>query len=202
MKYIRYKIIFRLYIIMETTTITEYSCTCRPSGSHVVGCVQRHTAHVRANMQIIRNMLDQIRRSKVGNPEIFESGKRYHYAITLTGHACYKKILNSIYTSKMFGATAMCYGEEQNPNDTQNGWKHLHILLRTKKFVDSKEVYVKNKKLRVDVKLLRTELSLMKWHRYIHKETTFGDCCVDSSKAKLIILPNNNNVEEIQVVTI
>lgn len=133
-------------------------------------------------------MLKDLRKSKLGNSEIFESGKLYHYAITLTGHACYKKIIKSIETSKMFGVTHLCYGEEQNANDEAQGWKHIHLLVRSTKFIDTKEVYVKNKKKRVDVKLLRSSLPLMKWHRYIHKETTFGDCCVDSSGSELKIL--------------
>jgi hypothetical protein len=167
----------------------EYTCFCQPKGFHTLACDTRYQYHIREKYLSLKKICSDFKKSKVGNSEIFESGKLYHYAITLTGHSCYDKILKSIKKSKMFSVTHMCWGEEQNANDFEQGWKHLHILLRSNKFVDSKEIFVKNKRKRVDVKLLRNSLPLMKWHRYIHKESLHGDCCVDTTGSEIIMLP-------------
>lgn len=173
----------------------EYTCSCKPIGFHTPSCYLAYTHHVTERYRSLKKILSDLKKSKVGNSEVYIPKKLYHYAITLTGHSCYDKILKSINTSRMFGVTHMCYGEEQNSNDATQGWKHLHLLVRSKKFIDAKEIFVKNKKCRVDVKLLRNTLPLMKWHRYIHKETTFGECCVDTtgSEIKILYLDNAQN---------
>ena len=173
----------------------EFVCKCQARGSitepHHPRCDRKYEHYVQEKYEFLKKLVKDLKKSKVGNSEIFESGKLYHYAITLTGHSCYKKIIKSIQSSKMFGVTHLCYGEEQNANDEQQGWVHIHLLVRSTKFIDSKEVFVKNKRQRVDVKLLRSSLALMKWHRYIHKETTFGECCVDTKGAEIKFLVDN-----------
>lgn len=167
----------------------EYTCSCRPIGLHTNACLTKYEHIVLERLYSLKKSLQDSKQSRLGSSEVYEAHKTYHYAVTLTGHSCYTNILNSIRNSSMFSITHLCYGEEQNENDVINQLKHLHILIRSIKFIDSKEIYVKNKKKRVDVKLLRNKTSLMKWHRYIHKETTFGTCCVDTSGSEIIILP-------------
>lgn len=181
--------------------IQDYECTCRPKPFHTTNCEAKQIAQILQKMESLKKNLSEIRNSKHGNSEIYQSGKLYHYSITLTGHNDYTKILKSIKTSKMFDINSMCWGEEQNENDKAHNLKHIHLLVRSKKYIDSKEIYVKNKKKRVDVKLLRNKINLTKWHRYIHKETTFGDCCVDTTKAEIIIYPNNNAQDQKQSQT-
>lgn len=168
--------------------IRNYSCSCIPLGEHTTQCYNRQMHEVSQQFKSLKKLYSQIRKRKLGNSEIYVSKQLYHYAITLTGHTDYTKILNSIKNSKMFGITHMCYGVEQNENDKEKGWYHIHALVRSTKYIDAKEVYVKNKKSRCDVKHLKKEVELVKWHRYIHKESKLGECCVDTDGLKIIFL--------------
>lgn len=111
------------------------------------------------------------RRTTQTTPGVYIPNELYWYAITLTNRQNYDKTLNSIYRSKMFKIIDMCVGRELNPSG--DGGCHVHILVKSQKFIDAKEIYVKNKKNRVDVKLLRTILDIRKWHNYIHKENHY-----------------------------
>lgn len=168
--------------------IRNYNCSCRPLGSHLDSCYDRQFYLITNEFFELKKLRKKLIREKHGSTEIYKPKELYYYAITLTGKLSYDKIIDSIQKSKMFGVTYLCYGMEQNENDKEKGWYHVHLLVKCTKYIDSKEIYVKNKKDRVDVKLLRTEMALIKWHRYIHKETKFGNCPVDTSGHKIIIL--------------
>lgn len=165
--------------------LDDYDCNC--CNGHIDDCYSTQYYLILQKVKLLKKKLSKSVRQKFGNSEFYKKNELYFYSITLTGHSDYTKILNSIANSKMFGIEKYCYGKEQNTNDIDNGLYHIHMLTKGTKFIDSKEIYVKNKKLRVDVKLLRNEVSLLKWHRYIHKETNFGDCPVDSQN-NLVIL--------------
>lgn len=113
-----------------------------------------------------------------------KGGKLYHYAITLTGHDNYDKIIKSIVTSKMFKVINWCGATEMS------SIFHVHLLLQTQVYIKSKEIYTKNKKKRVDVQTLKTAADVHRWHAYIHKENgeILGKCFLEKKDKK-----NNEN---------